>query len=58
MSYLEIPIWNKCNNNCRMCTNRIAMRNAPSSFFNYDSVINYLKKEIKKKILKIFKALL
>ena len=46
MSHIEIPIWNKCNNNCVMCTNTIEMRRDTS--FNYDSVITFLEKEIKK----------
>lgn len=50
MNHIEIPIWNKCNNQCLMCTNTESMRKA--HLFNYDSVINYLEKEIQKKKIK------
>lgn len=50
MNHIEIPIWNKCNNQCLMCTNTESMRKA--DVFNYDSVINYLEREIQKNKIK------
>jgi len=49
MTHLEIPIWNKCNNHCLMCTNTESMR---AHNFNYDLVIDYLEKEIQKNKIK------
>lgn len=50
MNHLEIPIWNKCNNNCIMCTNAESTRKA--FVFNYDTVINYLEKKIQENKIK------
>jgi len=46
MTHIEIPIWNKCNNKCVMCTNRKSMRE--SNDFKYDTVIKYLDEQVRK----------
>lgn len=45
MNHIDVPIWNKCNNRCLMCTNTESMRRDNS--FSYDSVIAYLEEKIK-----------
>lgn len=50
MDHIEIPIWNKCNNRCLMCTNTNSMRKA--GVFSYEWVINYLEKQIQKNKIK------
>ena len=46
MNHIEIPIWNKCNNRCLMCTNIESMME--KSAFTYDSVIAFLERELKR----------
>lgn len=46
MACIEIPTWNKCNNNCVMCTNTESIRKSNS--FDYNSVISFLEKKNKK----------
>lgn len=46
MSHIEIPIWNKCNNRCLMCTNTTSMME--ESCFTFTAVINFFKEELKK----------
>lgn len=50
MTNIDLPIWNKCNNRCLMCTNSQSMKKA--QVFNYDWVINYLKNEVRKNKIK------
>ena len=50
MNNIDLPIWNKCNNRCLMCTNSESMKRA--QVFNYDWVINYLKNEVRENKIK------
>lgn len=43
MKHIELPIWNKCNNGCVMCTNTDEMRGFIN--FTFDGIINYLRQK-------------
>lgn len=46
MNHIEMPIWNKCNNRCAMCTNTESM--ILEDCFTFEAVINYFEEELKK----------
>lgn len=46
MINIDLPIWNKCNNECLMCTNTDSMRDA--DVFQLSTIKNYLEEKIKK----------
>ncbi|MBU1255917.1 radical SAM protein, partial [Patescibacteria group bacterium] len=45
MNHIEMPIWNKCNNRCVMCTNTEEM--IQEDCFTFESVVNYFEEKLK-----------
>jgi len=53
--HIEVSLWNKCNNNCQMCTNPDDFRNDKD--YNFDLIKNYLNKKVNKKNRKNIKEI-